>query len=93
MRARSGAHDAVLLAMHALLGIELNGRAFRIIDPDVPAVAFPLRINEHYSSQPRVALELGVPPDVIERSPIPFAVPTTVRNSRPGFAIHVNVAR
>lgn len=82
--ARAGAHDPMAAAVAALERVGFLDRAVTY-DGDAPVCP--------HSSHDKVQLVSGVPPEAIERTPTPFAVPTTVLISRPGFAIHVNVAR
>ena len=88
--AGAGTHDEVTAAVTALQRIVLHHRPIPH-DLDI-AVGMDGGVR-HYSSQASVQLMFGVPPEEIERTPMPFAAATVVRNSRPGLAIQVNVAR
>src|SRR5262245_46376857 len=90
--ARSADHHPVHAAMHALQRVALDGRSAGL-DDDYVAGWLAGCCRFAHSSQAIVMLMLGVPPELIERTPMPFAVPTVVRSSRPGFAIQVKVAR
>ncbi len=68
-------------AMHASERIHLDDPQVGIVDAGVA--------SRLHSSQAIVQVMFGVAPDEMLRSPSPFAVPTAVLISLPGFAFQV----
>lgn len=63
-------------------------KSVHLDNPAVGIVYSGVAVRSH-SSQAMVALMFGVAPDEMLRSPSPFAVPTALLISRPGFAFQV----